>query len=133
MVAKRRTVVTFGLESDLWVSKVPTVTGMGGVRGHETQNCRDFWTRSRNAEEMLGKQTCLVSAAVSRYVRNAQSQSAQFIARVAAVRDLDKGSHSQMQTDPGPRCLVTSHCNFRVTGPVAMSFTYHNFTWTTAG
>ena len=74
MVAKRRTVVTFGLVSGLRVSKVSTVTGMRGVvvakrsrhfwtrlgssrlksvnrhrdrggRGRETQNCRHFWTR----------------------------------------------------------------------------------------
>ena len=45
VVAKRRTVVTFGLVSGLCVSKVPTVTGIGGGRGRETQNCRHFWTR----------------------------------------------------------------------------------------
>ena len=45
VVAKRRTVVTFGLVSFLRVSKVSTVTGIGGGRGRETQNCRHFWTR----------------------------------------------------------------------------------------
>ena len=45
MVAKRRTVVTFGLVSGLRVLKVSTVTGIGGGRGRETQNCRHFWTR----------------------------------------------------------------------------------------
>ena len=45
VVAKRRTVVTFGLVSGLRVSKVSTVTGIGGGRGRETQNCRHFWTR----------------------------------------------------------------------------------------
>ena len=43
LVAKRRTVVTFGLVPGLCVSKVSTVTG--GGPGCETQNCRHFWTR----------------------------------------------------------------------------------------
>ena len=38
VVAKRRTVVTFGPASGLCVSKVSTVTGIGGGRGRETQN-----------------------------------------------------------------------------------------------
>ena len=75
VVAKRRSVVTFGLVSGLRVSKVSTDTGIGGswsrnadlsslldssrvfasqkcqqtqgsgVRGRETQICRHFWTR----------------------------------------------------------------------------------------
>ena len=45
MVAKRRTVVTLGLVSGLRVSKVSTITGIGGGRGRETQNCHHFWTR----------------------------------------------------------------------------------------
>ena len=59
VVAKPRTVVTFGLVSCLRVSTVSTVTGIGGVvvakprtvtgirggRGRETQNCRHFWSR----------------------------------------------------------------------------------------
>ena len=45
MAAKRRIVVTFGLVSGLRVSKVPTVTGIRGGRGRETQDCRHFWTR----------------------------------------------------------------------------------------
>ena len=40
VVAKPRTVVTFGLVSSLRVSKVSTVTGIRGGRGRETQNCR---------------------------------------------------------------------------------------------
>ena len=44
LVAKRGSVVTFGLASGLRVSKVPTVTGIGGGPGRETQNCRHFWT-----------------------------------------------------------------------------------------
>ena len=43
-VAKRRTVVTFGLASGLRVSKVSTVTNRKGP-ACETQNCRHFWTR----------------------------------------------------------------------------------------
>ena len=38
-------VVTFGLASGLRVSKVSTVTGIGGCFGCGTQNCRHFWTR----------------------------------------------------------------------------------------
>ena len=38
-------VVTFGLASGLRVSKVSTVTGIGGCPGCGTQNCRHFWTR----------------------------------------------------------------------------------------
>ena len=45
LVAKRRTVVTFGLVLGLRVSKVSTVTGMGVGLGRETQNSRHFWTR----------------------------------------------------------------------------------------
>ena len=45
MVAKCRIVVTFGLVSGLRVSKVSTVTGIGGGHGREMQNCRHFWTR----------------------------------------------------------------------------------------
>ena len=45
VVAKRRTVVTFGLVSRLRVSKASTVTGIRGGRGRKTQNCRHFWTR----------------------------------------------------------------------------------------
>ena len=45
VVAKCRTVVTFRLASHLRVSKVTTVTGIGGGPGRETQNCRHFWTR----------------------------------------------------------------------------------------
>ena len=46
LVAKRRTVVTFGLVSGLRVSKVSTVTCRDrGGPGRETQNCRHFWTR----------------------------------------------------------------------------------------
>ena len=44
-VAKRRTVVTFGLVSGVRVSKVPTVNGDRGGLGRETQNCCHFWTR----------------------------------------------------------------------------------------
>ena len=45
VVAKPRTVLTFGLASGLRVSKVSTVTGIRGGRGREAQNCRHFWTR----------------------------------------------------------------------------------------
>ena len=45
VVAKRRTVVTFGLVLRLCVLKVSAVTGIGGGPGRETQNCRHFWTR----------------------------------------------------------------------------------------
>ena len=45
VVAKRRTVFTFGLVSGLHVSKVSTVTGIRGGRGREAQNCRHFWSR----------------------------------------------------------------------------------------
>ena len=48
LVAKRRTVVTFGLASSVRVSKViKSVNGHRdrGGRGPETQNCRRFWTR----------------------------------------------------------------------------------------
>ena len=45
MVAKRRTVVILGLVLRLRASKVSTVTGIGGRRGRETQNCRHFWNR----------------------------------------------------------------------------------------
>ena len=48
LVAKRRTVVTFGLVSGLRVSKVSTVTNRKGP-GRETQNCRHFWTRVRSS------------------------------------------------------------------------------------
>ena len=44
VVAKRRTVVTFGLVLGLCISKVSTVTGIRKGRGCETQNCRHFWT-----------------------------------------------------------------------------------------
>ena len=44
VVAKRRTVVTFGLASRRPVPTMTTVTGNGGGRGRETQNCRHFWT-----------------------------------------------------------------------------------------
>ena len=44
VVAKPRTVVTFGFLSSLRVSKVSTVTGIRGGRGREAQNCRHFWT-----------------------------------------------------------------------------------------
>ena len=44
LVAKRRTVVTFGRVSFLRVSKVSTITDRG-CPGRETQNCRHFWTR----------------------------------------------------------------------------------------
>ena len=42
-VVVAETVVTFGLVPSLRVSKVSTVTGIGGGRGRE--NCRHFWTR----------------------------------------------------------------------------------------
>ena len=45
VVVQRRAVVTFGLVSSLRVSKVSTVTGIGGGRGRATQSCRHFWTR----------------------------------------------------------------------------------------
>ena len=45
VVAKPRTVVTFGLVSRLRISKVSTVSGIGGGRGRETQNCRHFWRK----------------------------------------------------------------------------------------
>ena len=45
LVPKLRTVVTVGLVSGLRVSKVSTVTGIGGGPGRETQNCRHCWTR----------------------------------------------------------------------------------------
>ena len=44
IVAKRRTVVTFGLALGLRVSKESTVTRIGGVAVAKTQNCRHFWT-----------------------------------------------------------------------------------------
>ena len=46
LVAKRRTVVTFGLAPGPPVSKVSTVAGIRGGPGRETQNCRHFWTCS---------------------------------------------------------------------------------------
>ena len=49
VVAKPRTVVTFGLASGLRVSKVSTITGIGGGRGCEAQNRRHFWTRLRSS------------------------------------------------------------------------------------
>ena len=45
LVAKRRTVVTFGRTLRLRVSKVSTVSGIGGGPGRKTQNCHHFWTR----------------------------------------------------------------------------------------
>ena len=45
LVAKRRTIVTFGLASGLRVSKVSTLTGIRGVGGRERQNRRHFWPR----------------------------------------------------------------------------------------
>ena len=42
IVAKRRTVVTVGLALRSRVSKVSTVSGIGGP-GREAQNCRHFW------------------------------------------------------------------------------------------
>ena len=48
LLAKRRTVVTFGLVPGLRVSKVSTVFNSHRDRGGpglETQNCRHFWTR----------------------------------------------------------------------------------------
>ena len=45
VVAKPRTVVTFGFVSFRRVSKVSTVAGIRGGCGGETQNCRHFWTR----------------------------------------------------------------------------------------
>ena len=44
LVAKRRAVVTFGLAFGLRVSRVSTVTGIGGCPGRETQSGRHFWT-----------------------------------------------------------------------------------------
>ena len=44
MVAKRRTVVTFGLVSDLRLKSVNSHRDRGG-HGRETQNCRHCWTR----------------------------------------------------------------------------------------
>ena len=44
VVAKPRTVVTFGLVSCLRVSKVSSHRDGGGGRGREAQNCRHFWT-----------------------------------------------------------------------------------------
>ena len=48
VLAKPRTVVTFGLASRLRVSKVykkcQQSQGSGGGRARETQNCRHFWT-----------------------------------------------------------------------------------------
>ena len=43
IVAKRRTVVAFGLALGLRVSKLSTFSGIGGP-GRETQNGRHFWT-----------------------------------------------------------------------------------------
>ena len=43
MVAKRRTVVTFGLVFGPHVSKSVNSQGDRGGRARETQNCRDFW------------------------------------------------------------------------------------------
>ena len=58
MVAKRGTVVTFRLSFGLRVSKVSTVTSVGGPPGRRKQNCRRFWTclwreerRQRRARE----------------------------------------------------------------------------------
>ena len=48
VVAKRRTVVTFGLVSGLrWSSRLKSVNRKGdrGGGGRKTQNCRHFWTR----------------------------------------------------------------------------------------
>ena len=44
LVAKRRTVVTFGFAPGLRALQVSTVTGMAGGPGRQTQNCRHFWT-----------------------------------------------------------------------------------------
>ena len=44
VVAKRRTVVTFGLVSSIASQKCQQSQGSGG-RDRETQNCRHFWTR----------------------------------------------------------------------------------------
>ena len=49
LVAKRRSVVTFGLVSGLRVSKVSTVTGIQGGPRRKTQKCRHFWTRPRSS------------------------------------------------------------------------------------
>ena len=44
IIAKCRTVVTFGLVLRLRVSTVSTVSRIGGGPGRETQNCRHCWT-----------------------------------------------------------------------------------------
>ena len=49
IVAKRRTVVTFGLVLRLRVSNVSTVTGIRGGPGRETHNCPHFWTRPESS------------------------------------------------------------------------------------
>ena len=45
LVAKRRSVAIFGHVLRLRISKVSTVTGIGGGPGRETQNCRHSWSR----------------------------------------------------------------------------------------
>ena len=55
IVAKRRTVVTFGLA---WRSRVSKVSKDRGGPGRETQNCRHFWTRVPSSADPAPQLSC---------------------------------------------------------------------------